>query len=118
MALKNTMIKNQIDKVVLIADQYSFLACFKAEAVPQFKEKIFKLVDKQIFELRFSHDLFGFQPDKFKQIGIADIKERALPLRLLVSKLRKLLLVAGQAGTFIVEGESAVSAHAPSSFPE
>ena len=30
-------------------------------------------VDKQIFELRFSHDLFRFQPDKFKQIGIADI---------------------------------------------
>ena len=40
MAFQNTMIKNQIDKVVFIADQYSFLACFKAEAVPQFKEKM------------------------------------------------------------------------------
>src|SRR5260370_40734833 len=53
-AAKETMVKDQVDIVVLIADGDPFLPGFKTKAGAQFQEKCLQMIEEGGFEIRLA----------------------------------------------------------------
>ena len=45
MAFKYSVVKNQVDKIVFITNEDSFLPCFKTKSISQFKDKFLQVVE-------------------------------------------------------------------------
>ncbi len=72
MTFENPVIKDQIDKVVGISNENSFLSGFKTEPVAKFKQEFFNMIQQFRFQMGLTHHLAGFQAQKLKHIGITD----------------------------------------------
>ena len=46
MAFQYPVIRHQIDKEILIVNQYPFLSAFKTETLPQFQDKLLNMTDQ------------------------------------------------------------------------
>jgi len=97
------MIKDRIDKVVGIADKNAFLPGLKTEAVPQFQEKFLQFVEQLIFQVRFAHNFFGFQAEKFEDVRISDGKGRSGGFGSGLGEFLEFFLVFGKTGAFVIE---------------
>jgi len=52
-AFQYPVIKNQVDKIIFIIDQDSFLPCFKAEAMAKFQKKHLQMIKNGLFKVSF-----------------------------------------------------------------
>src|SRR5260370_37430593 len=70
-AAKETMVKDQVDIVVLIADGDPLLPGFKTKAGAQFQEECLQMIEEGGFEIRLAiRGPFG-EPREFKHVRIA-----------------------------------------------
>ncbi len=58
-AFEDTMIENQIDEVMCVADKDALLPSLETEAVAQLQQEILQFVEQLVFQIRFAHHLFG-----------------------------------------------------------
>jgi len=73
MAFQNSVVKDQVDKKVLVTNQNSLLPSFETEAMPELQQERLQPVDKLLFEVRLAHNLGWFQAKELKYIRIADV---------------------------------------------
>src|SRR5580693_4165578 len=103
MAFQNSMVEDQINKAVRVADQDTLLPSLETESVAELEQEFLQLVQKLVFEMRFAHHLPRLQAEEFEDIWIADRQTGLRRLGAGVGKRGQLRLVMRQAGTLEVE---------------
>ena len=73
-AFQDAVVENQIDEIVLVADQYAFLPRFETEAMTEFEQEIRQLVEQAVFERGFAHDFLWLEAEKLEDIRVANGK--------------------------------------------
>ena len=102
-AAKGTMVKNQVDIVVLIADGDPFLPGFKTKAGTQFQEECLQMIEEGGFEIRLAiRGPFG-EPREFKHVRIAQERGDRGGRVLRASSANDGFLVGREAGTLVQE---------------
>ena len=74
MAFENSVVENQVDEVVAVADQDAFSPSLKTETVPQFEQESLQLVEQLVFQRRLAHDLLRLEAQELENIRVADWK--------------------------------------------
>src|SRR5271166_3503150 len=100
-AAKETMVKDQVDIVVLIADGDPFLPGFKTKAGAQFQEECLQMIEEGGFEIRLAiRGPFG-EPREFKHVRIAQERGDRGGRVLRASSADDGFLVGREAGTLV-----------------
>lgn len=71
MTFQDTVVKNQVDEIVLVANQDAFLSRLKAEAVTQLQQEFLDFTDKVVFQMGLAHYLARRQPQELEHLRVA-----------------------------------------------
>jgi hypothetical protein len=102
-AFENAMIEDQVHKAVGVADQDALLPRLETEAVAQLQQKVMQLVQERVFQIGFTHDLTGLNPEKLEDVWVANGQLWFGLIGPGPDHFCQFLLVHGQAGTLVVE---------------
>ena len=72
MALQDTMVEDQVDETVRIADEDAFLARLEAETVAEFDQECLQLVELRVFEMRLSHRFLRTEAQELEHVGVSN----------------------------------------------
>jgi hypothetical protein len=72
MAFKDAMVENEIHKASGFSYDDALLPGFETKPIAQFQQEFMQVVQEGIFKPGFAYRLAGFEPKKFKDVGIAD----------------------------------------------
>ena len=85
MTFKNPVIKNEVDIIIFVPYQNSFLTGFKTKSISQFEDKFLKVVKKGGFQIRFFDNWLNPDVKKFKRINIFYNINRSLGYNVLIN---------------------------------
>ena len=102
-ALEDPVVEHQVNEIMPAADQDALLPGLETETMAQLEEKILELVEQCVLQVRFPHHLFGLEPEKLENVGLADRELGFFFLRAGPHQGRELLGVPGKARPLEIE---------------
>jgi hypothetical protein len=102
-ALEDTVIEDEVDEEVFVADENALLPGLETEPVAQLEEEILKAVEQGVFEVGLGHDIPRPESEELEDVGIADDVGGLERFRRLMRQGGELGLVFGKATALVVE---------------
>ena len=69
MAFQNTVVKHKVGKEIIPVYQDSLLACFEAEPMPHFQQKVLQVVENGLLQVVFRYQSTVVQSQKLQRNG-------------------------------------------------